>query len=178
MVQYATPTELAGRLEKDLDTYTATQALTLASAEFSAAADTWWGATTVTWTTDPYGCTELEPPFYPITAVSAVRVNGSVVTGWSLRNSRIYRTAGFGYRYSWPPDVADVDLTYGYTTTVPDDVKRAVLDMAAADYDNPTSVASEQIDDYRITYYTGSAIAASGRPWPEVAASYRGLLVA
>jgi hypothetical protein len=177
MVMYATPTELAGRLEKDLDTYTATQALTLASAEFSAAADTWFSSTSVTWTASSYGCTELELPYYPVTAVSAVRVNGVTVTGWSLRNGTLYRSAGFGYRYSWPPDVIDVDLTHGYTS-VPDDVKRAVLDMAAADYDNPTKVASEQVDDYRITYYNGTPIAPSGRPWAEVAASYRGLLVA
>jgi hypothetical protein len=177
MVMYATPAELAGRLQKDLDTYTATQALTLASGDFSVAADTWFAPTAVTWTTDVYGETLLRLPYRSVTAVSAVRVNGVVVTGWSLRNGRLYRAAGFGSWSSLQPDVAEVDLTHGLTAPS-DDVKRAVLDMAAADYDNPTKVASEQVDDYRITYYTGTPIAPSGRSWREVAADYRGIAVA
>ena len=39
---YATDTELAGYRKKDVDTYSATQVLTLASGLFSQAADTWW----------------------------------------------------------------------------------------------------------------------------------------
>jgi hypothetical protein len=48
MAQYATASELASYLQKDLDTATAVQALTLASADFSNAADTWFTPTTVT----------------------------------------------------------------------------------------------------------------------------------
>jgi hypothetical protein len=175
MAMYATPTELAGFLQQDLDTYTATQALTLASTEFAREADAAFSATTVTWGTDVDGCLLLEPPFRPITAVSQVRVNGAVVTGWSLRNNRLYRTSGFGWYYSVQPDYVEVDLTYGYTS-VPDDVKLAVLEIAAGRYSNPTGVASESIDDYRVQY-NGTPIS-PGLPWREVAASYRGLLVA
>lgn len=174
---YATPTELAGRLEKDLDTYTATQALTLASGEFSTVADTWWASTTTTWSTTVAGATEVRLPFNHVTAVSAVRVNGVAVTGWSLVAGVLYRTAGFGARNAYPPALLEVDLTHGYTSAS-DDVKRAVLDMAAADYDNPTRVMSERIDDYQVTYFTGTPIAPSGRPWREVAAGYRGIAVA
>lgn len=177
MVMYATPAELASRLQKDLDTATATQALTLASAEFSAAADTWFAATTTTWSAAAFGGTDIRLPFTNVTAVSAVRVNGVAVTGWVLVAGVLYRTAGFGTSGSYPPAALEVDLTHGYAT-VPDDVKRAVLDMAAADYDNPTKVTSERLDDYQVTYFTGSAIPPSGRPWREVAAAYRGIAVA
>ena len=175
MAMYATASELASYLQQDLDTASATQALTLASGDFSRAADTWWTPTSVTWTTDVDGCTVLEPPFYPITAVSAVRVNGLAVTGWSLRNGKLYRSAGFGARSSWPPDYAEVDLTHGYTAAT-DDVKLSVLEIAAGLYENPTGAASESIDDYAVKY-NGTPIA-PGRPWREVAADYRGIAVA
>jgi hypothetical protein len=177
MVMYATPTELAGRMQQDLDTYSATQALTLASGEFSVAADMWFVPTAVTWTTDVHGETLLRLPYRAVTAVSAVRVNGVVVTGWSLRNGRLYRAAGFGSWSSLQPDAAEIDLTHGLTAAT-DDVKRAVLDMAAADYESPVKVASERVDDYQVTYYTGTPIAPSGRSWREVALSYRGIAVA
>lgn len=176
MAMYASAAELASYLQKDLDTATATQALTLASGEFSSAAETWWAATTVTWTVDVDGSGVLEPPFKPITAVSAVRVNGTPITGWSLRNNRVYRPAGFGYRFSWPPDYAEVDLTHGFTGTVPDDVKLSVLEIAAGIYENPTGIGSETIGSYTVRY-NGTPIL-PGRPWREVAADYRGLLIA
>ena len=177
MAMYATPTELAGYLQQDLDTYTATQALTLASAEFNRAADTAFTPTNVTWTTDVWGHLTVELPFYPVTAVSAVRVNGVTATGWSLRNGRIWRPSGFGFPYSWQLDVLEVDLTYGYAS-VPDDVKLAVLEIAAANYEHPSTAISEQIDDYRTQYDPEHRIGPAGRPWQDVAASYRRLLVA
>jgi hypothetical protein len=175
MVQYATASELACYLQKDLDTASAVQALTLASADFSGAADTWFTATTTTWSTIyAHGCWELELPFRPVTSVSAVRVNGVVITGWTLRCGFLYRLAGFGYRYTLLPDQVDVDLTYGYAA-VPDDVKLATLEIAAGLFDNPTGVVSEAIDDYTVRY-NGTPIV-PGRPWRDVAASYRGLLI-
>jgi hypothetical protein len=177
MAMYATPTELAGYLKKDVDTYSATQALTLASGEFAAAADTAFTATTVTWTTQGGPGTDIQIPYRPVTAVSQVRLNGVVITGWTLRLNALWRTAGFGTWSAFPPDLVEVDLTHGYTTVF-DDVKLAVLEIAAGFYENPTGVAAEQIDDYRVTYYTGTPIAPSGRPWREVAAGYRGIAVA
>jgi hypothetical protein len=177
MAQYATATELAGYLQQDLDTYTATQALTLGTAEFIRAADTVFSATTTTWSSIVDGCTNLRLPFNDVTAVSAVRVNGVAITGWSLRIDVLYRAAGFGRYCMFPPDQADVDLTYGYTS-VPDDVKLAVLEIAAGVYDHPTSEISEQIDDYTVRYDPSKKISPAGRPWQDVAASYRGLLIA
>jgi hypothetical protein len=177
MALYATASELASYLQKDLDTSTATLVLTVASATFAREAETAFAATTVTYSDTVYGGGELELPYRQVTAVSQVRVNSAVITGWSLRLNTLYRSAGFGYRYAWPPDQVDVDLTYGYTT-VPDDVKGAVLEMAAQAYDVPVAaVSSEQIDDYAIRYATtggGIQLTASAAA---TAASYRGLLI-
>lgn len=177
MVMYATATELAGYLQQDLDTYTATQALTLASAEFTRVAETAFTATSATWSTIGDGCTELELPYNDVTAVSAVRVNGSTITGWTYRLGWLYRSAGFGYAYAWPPYQVDVDLTYGQTS-VPDDVKLAVLEIAGAAYEHPSAAVSEAIDDYTVRYDPEKKISPASRPWQDVAASYRGLLIA
>jgi hypothetical protein len=177
MAMYATPTELAGYLKKDVDTYSATQALTLASGEFTIAADTAFSATTVTWATQGGPGTDIQIPYRPVTAVSQVRLNGSVITGWTLRHNALWRSAGFGTWSAFPPDLLEVDLTHGYTTVF-DDVKLAVLEIAAGVYDHPdVSLASEQIDDYRYTKYNGTPIY-PGRPWRDVAADYRGIAVA
>jgi hypothetical protein len=177
MVMYATPTELAGYLQQDLDTYSATQALTLASGDFAVAADTAFSATTVTWATVGGSGTEIKIPYRPVTAVSEVRLNGSVITGWTLRHNKLWRSAGFGTWHAFPPDLVEIDLTYGLTT-VPDDAKLAVLEIAGSIYQRPDIlVSSEAVDDYRVTYYSGTPIY-PGRPWREVAAEYRGISVA
>lgn len=172
---YANESELASYLQQDLDTATATLALTTASATFSRAADVWFTATSVTWKATVAGATEIELPFNRVTAVSAVRVNGVVVTGWTLVNGVLYRTAGFGTAWAWPPAALEVDVVHG-EVTVPDDVKLAVLEIAGGIYSNPTGVVSESIDDYSVRY-NGTPIS-PGRPWRDVAADYRGLLIA
>lgn len=177
MAMYATATELAGYLQQDLDTYSATQALTLGTAEFIRVAETVFSATTTTWSSLADGCTELLLPFNDVTAVSAVRVNGVTVTGWTLRLDTLYRAAGFGRYGMFPPDQADVDLTYG-KTAVPDDVKLAVLEISAGFYDHPTAETSLTIDDYTVRYDPDKKISPAGRPWQDVAADYRGLLIA
>ena len=175
MAMYASAAELASYLQQDLDTATANLALTLASGEFAAAADTAFSATTVTWQVEGGPGTNIEIPYRPVTAVSQVRLNGVVITGWTLRHNALWRSAGFGTWYAFPPDLVEVDLTYGYTS-VPDDVKKAVLEIAAGLYDNPTGVGSEGVDDYTVRY-NGNPIL-PGRSWTEVAADYRGLLIA
>jgi hypothetical protein len=177
VAMYATPTELAGYLQQDLDTYSATQALTLSTAEFIREAETAFSPTTTTWTTVADGCTQIELPYNNVTAVSAVRINGVTITGWTLRVGSIYRAAGFGSRYGWPPDQGDIDLTYGYTA-VPDDVKLAVLEIASGTYEHPAGWVSETIDDYTVRYDPSKKISPAGRPWQDVAAGYRGVLIA
>jgi hypothetical protein len=177
MAMCATPTELAGYLQKDLDTYSATQALTLASGDFTAAADTAFVATNVTWSTLIGYTTAVDLPFSPVTAVSAVRVNGVAVTGFTLRKNGLYRSAGFGSWYAFIPNLFEADLTHGYTAAT-DDVKLAVLEIAGGLYEHPdVTVQSESIDDYRIARYSGTPVY-PGRPWREVAADYRGIAVA
>jgi hypothetical protein len=176
MALYASALELASYLQQDLDTSTATLALTTASAEFAREAGTAFTATTVTWTVQGGPGTDIEIPYKPVTAVSQVRLNGVVITGWTLRHNALWRRAGFGTWYAFPPDELAVDLTYGYTT-VPDDVKLAVLEIAAGLYEHPSSAVSETIDDYSVKYDAGSKLTA-GRPWREVAADYRGYLLA
>lgn len=185
MAMYATPTELAGALQKDLDTYSATQALERATERFVARARRrWdseaatWVATIGTWTTAATPGTELKLPFRNVTAVTAVKVNGvALAVDYTLRNDVLYRSAGFGDPSAWPPDEVTVELIYG-KTTVPGDVWDGVLSFAAELYEHPDPrVASEQIDDYAIRY-TGTPIQLSGRDWREVADYYRGVLVA
>lgn len=179
MVQYATSSELAGALQKDLDTYSATQALERASEQFSARANTRWVSTAGTWTTTSTFSTNLLIPARNVTAITAVKVNGvAIAVDYTLRRNRVYRLAGFGNPYAWPPDEVTIEYTYGLTT-VPKDVWDAVLSLAGDIYEHPDpGVASEQIDDYRTTFYTGIPITLSGRHWTEVADRYAGLLVA
>jgi hypothetical protein len=178
MALYATASELASYLQKDLDTASATLVLTVASGMFAREADTAFAATTKTWTTEVYGQGRVELPFKPVTAVSAVRVNSIAITGWTLRVDTIYRPGGFGYRYAWPPDQLDVDLTYGYAA-VPDDVKGAVLEMAAQAYDVPVgALASESIDDYAVRYATTGGGLRLTAYAADLAEGYRGLLLA
>jgi hypothetical protein len=90
-----------------------------------------------------------------------VRVNGTVLasTEYTLVMNNLYRVIGWGRIWGstvptapyvgFPPELVEVDHTYGYTT-VPDDVKGAVLETAGAMYTGPDiTTAAEQIDDYR-----------------------------
>jgi hypothetical protein len=178
MAMYATPSELASSLQKDLDTASATQALERASERFSRRARKRWTATAGTWKTTATYATRLAIPYRNITAITAIKVNGvAVPVDYTLRNGTVYRDLGFGDPYAWPADEVLFEFTYGLTTA-PDDVKDAVLSMAGEIYEHPDgSAVSETIDDYSIKY-DGRALQLSGRDWREVADHYRGILVA
>lgn len=179
MAMYATPTQLAGFLQKDLDSYSATQALETATERFSKRARTRWAATTSVYSFDATFSTSIALPYRPVTAITAVRVNGTpIAVDYTLRRNKLYRLAGFGNPYAWPPDAVEIEYTYGHTA-VPDDVRLGVLELAGSIYEHPDSgVVSESIDDYRVTYYTGNTIAPAGRSWQDIADHYAGLLVA
>lgn len=156
MVQYATPEDLASYIQSDVDTSTAVLLLELASAEFDQEADTTFTATTATWSEPGTGSRILEVPWRPIIAVTQVRVAGVIVTDYTRIKQNFYRSAGWGTWGAFPPDLVEIDLTYGYST-VPDEVKGAVLETAAAAYQQPaSSVAAESIDDYRVRYNAGT----------------------
>jgi hypothetical protein len=178
MVQYATATELAGYLQQDVDTYTATQVLTLASGQFSQAACTWFAPQTVTYTTTGTLCPSILLPFRPVTAVSAVRINSVAVTGWTLIKNTLYRAGGFGTHCAIPPDQVDIDLTHGYATPT-DDVKAAVIESAAAGYSVPVAaVIGESIDDYQVRYSTPGGGVQLTPSALKLAEQYRGTLAA
>lgn len=174
MAQYATAIELAGYLQQDVDTYTANQVLTLASGAFSEAACTWFEAQSTTFVTLGTLRRAIPLPFRPVTAVTAMRINAVVVTGYTLIKNTVYRPVGFGTPYLLTPDKVEIDLTHGYTS-VPDDVKSAVLETAASGYlQSNGTVVSERIDDYAVTFGTsggGVQLTSSAR---ELAMSYRG----
>jgi hypothetical protein len=178
VVQYATAAELAGYLQQDVDTYTANQVLTLASGQFSQAACTWFEPVEVTWTTTGTIGSSIRLPFRPVTAVSEVRVNGAVVTGWTLVKGKLWRAAGFGSSCKVPPDVVEIDLTHG-ETAVPDDVKAVILETGAAAYSVPVgAVIGESIDDYQVRYAAtggGVQLTTAAR---ELAQQYRGTFAA
>lgn len=179
MVQYATATELAGLLKQDVDTYSAEQVLRLASALFSRHARTWWAATAETYKTAGTAATRIELPYRPVTAVTALRVNGIVQTvDYTLRRHYVYRDGGFGDPWAWPPDEVQIDYTHGYTT-VPDDVKGAVLETAAQAYEIPVgALISETIDDWAVRYATTGGGLQLTKSAADLAAGYRGVLIA
>jgi hypothetical protein len=172
---YATASDLASFLQRDVDTATATLVLTKMSALFDARARTHWGGTVSTTYSKPgYGQIELVMPLGPLAAVSAVRVAGVTLTpgvDYAVIEQSVFRRSGFGIPWRFPPDLVEVDYTYGYAT-VSDDVAAAVLESAAAAYSSPDiSVASESIDDYSVRSVAGtggmtlSASAASLADW-------------
>jgi hypothetical protein len=151
---YPTPSDLASFLKQDVDTATATLALAKVTALFEARAKSHWGGTLSTTYSKPgTGCAEIIMPFAPLVAVVQVRVKGVVLTAgtdYTVIEQSLYRRIGWGRWSAFPPDLVEVDYTYGYAT-VTDDVAGAVLESAGAAYSSPDiTVVSESIDDYSV----------------------------
>jgi hypothetical protein len=148
---YATVAELASFIKQDVDTSTATLDLQLLSELFAKRAHTRFESTATTYAKAGVNAFEIILPFQPLIAVQAVRINGVTLTpvvDYTVIAPSVYRRAGFGRWRSFPPDLVEIDYTHGYTT-VPDDVKGAVLESAAAAYISPDiTTQSESIDDY------------------------------
>lgn len=146
MVHLATPEDLASYLQQDLDASTANLVLSVVSAAFEAAADTKFTSTTHTYTLQGYGQQEINLPRRPVIAVQSVTVDGLPVGDYVAIGADLYRLLRWGGTSTYASPVV-VTYTYGYTT-VPDDVRGAVLESAAAAYSNPQMVVRTQIDDY------------------------------
>lgn len=137
MTALATPTELAGFLQQDLDTYSATQALDVASQDIRTACG--WNISQETVTAQEFDGTGNQSIWIKtlnLTAVSAVVVDG---TALSPADYRFYRYGWLRRVYAyWPcfPKTVTVTYTHGYAT-VPDDVKGACLVLAASKYTAP-----------------------------------------
>lgn len=151
---YATVAELASFLKQDVDTSTATLAIQIASDLFAARAHTRFEPHSTTYSKPGYGSSELVMPFAPLIAVTAVRINGVTlvpVTDYTVIEQSLYRRVGFGVPWRFPPDLVEVDYTFG-ETTVPDVVKGVILETAGATYMNPDiTTKSESIDDYSVS---------------------------
>lgn len=176
---YASREELASYLQVPfVYNHTADLALNSATELFTTeAGGTRFGTTSSTVTLAAYGERELFLPG-PVAGVSAVRINGVAVTDYTRIGDVLYRSTRFGSRTAFPPDVVEVDLTSGYAA-IPDDVKYAVLEIAAAIYKNPSRAVSvtETIDDFTEAVRYGND--ESLRPgWRAVAAKYRAVVVA
>jgi hypothetical protein len=159
VVTYASASDLASFLQQDVDTATATLALTKATALFDQRAKSHWGGTlSTTYSKARSGEPEIVLPFAPLVTVSQVRINGVVVTStyYTVIEQSVYRRIGWGRWSAFPPDLVEIDYTYGYAS-ITDDVAAAVLETAAAAYAHPDpAVTSETIDDY--TYRTAPNI--------------------
>lgn len=153
---YATVAELASFIKQDVDTSTATLAVQVCSELFAKRAHTRFESTAATYSQPGMNAFQIVLPFQPLIAVSAVRITAfgsapQTVTDYSVIGPSVYRRLGFGKWWRFPPDLVEVDYTHGYTS-VPDDVKGAVLESAAAAYLNPDiTTKSESIDDYSVS---------------------------
>lgn len=179
MAMYASTAELASYMQQDLDASTATLALTIASDLFATRANTRFEATNATTYTRPGdGSCELFLPHTPVASVSAVRINGVAITDYTRIGDVLYRSAGFGWPYAFPPDKVEVDYTHGENAPT-DSVKGVVLETAAAIYSSPDiTVVAEQIDDYSVRTAANAGGFQLSQSAKDLADWYRGVLVA
>ena len=186
MVSYCTVSELASFLKQDVDTSTATLAIQLVSELFAKEAHTRFEQVTATYSQPGLNAFQIILPFQPLVSVQQVRITpfGAATqilvagTDYSVIGPAIYRKLGFGSWWRFPPDLVEVDYTHGYAS-VPDDVRGAVLESAAACYISPDiSTRNERIDDYSYRAEPNTGGASLSPNARIVAAYYAGALVA
>ena len=139
MAAFATPTELAGFLQQDLDTYSATQALNTASQAIRDHCGWTISQETISaQVLDSHGERSIWLPSLLLTAVGPVLEKGVTLTVTTDYDWTSYgRLIRSGY---WPNEARSVTVTYthGYST-VPDSVKGVCLAAAGRRYQNPES---------------------------------------
>ena len=149
---FATPEQLAGHLQVDLDRYTAEQALDRATARIQALTGQQFEAVAGDVHTATVRGDDLLLPQRPVTAVTTVAyrylttLTEQILTedvDWHLDGSRI---AWLGTR-DWPARIT-VTYDHGYAT-IPQDVVDACLEIATELYANPERLTTEAVDDYR-----------------------------
>lgn len=177
MTSLVTTTQLASRLQQDLDASTAQEAVDKASGLVQALARQTFSFVSqetivlvggerilhlperplVVDDSNPLSVTELGEfggiDIHLVENRDYSRVGNELTRGypwwWSSSSTRL-----MGWPYArplgvWSPRV-QVTYSHGYTT-IPDDVQGFVLDAAAVLYDNPTGLRSVSIDDYTET---------------------------
>lgn len=153
MAAFATPTELAGFLQQDLDTYSATQALDVASQAIRDHCG--WSITQETGvvaTLDGDCSRSLWLKTKLLTAVASVTEEGVAVaatTGFEWTDAG--QLIRIGRSWSWRPRSIVVTYTHGYAT-VPDSVKGVCLSVAGRGYSNPDGIKQETVGAVSVTY--------------------------
>lgn len=177
MVALITPTQLASRLQSDVDTSSAQDACDKASGLVRAVAQQQFDFVSQEVAVLSGGDRVLKLPQRPIivdtgpnllTVVEVGQFGGLDFICIEDRDySRIGNELTRGYAWYWNNTVrlmgwprmrplgvwapkVRVTYSHGYTT-VPDDVQSIVLDVAAILFDNPTGLRSVHIDDYTET---------------------------
>jgi hypothetical protein len=107
----------------------------------------------------------------PVTAVSAVTINGAPVSDWRLADGRLWRPCGWGVD-NGPAEVI-VTQTHGLPV-VPRDLVDLVcafagagIAAAAEGFASSVGKVAERIGDYSVTYAEGAAAVAAVMQVPE-----------
>lgn len=110
----------------------------------------------------------LDIPVRPVTAVSAVTLDGDTVTDYKVVDGSLWRACGWAL---WEPLEVEVSLTCGLPET-PATVVQLVCDLAIAGMQSATAgaidsrVVAERIDDYSVTFADGADLVASAMTVP------------
>lgn len=161
----ASPADLAAR-DVVLDPSVQTVMLAVASTVVRGAAGSPILAATSTVDLDGWGDQLLTLPGQPVSAVSAVEVDGEAVSDFRLLGGRLWRRCGWGRR-ECPVNVA-VTYTHGLAV-VPADIVDLVCNLTVAGANaladgegvrDPRAVM-ERIDDYQVTWGQGAEAVAS-----------------
>lgn len=111
----------------------------------------------------------LDLPGRPVSAVSAVTLDGVAVTDFKLVDGRLWRRCGWDW-CGTPREVA-VTMTHGLAT-VPPDIVQLVCDLAILGINTATAgaidprVITESIDDYSVTFSDAAGSVASAMTLP------------
>jgi hypothetical protein len=156
--QLITPAELASALHipfAQLDTAAAALGINAATAHVQLAA----GQRLVAVVGDQVelpGTTSwwLRLPERPVTAVTAVTLDGAAIADWTQHASRLWRDNGWQNCRTWQPSKVAVTYNHGYPTGDQklEPARSYVFPLAASVYDNPTLAEALAIDDYRASY--------------------------
>lgn len=156
MADLITVVELAAYMKQDLDTTSAQLAITgaqkavrrYATQEFTTAT---WSNVRLPLTWDHRFGYVIVLPQRPVTAVTAVAVNGSAVAfNVDFLRSRVAITSTIVNAPTGVEDQAVVSYTSG-ALAAPDDVKLVVQSVAARIYDNPLGERQWAVDDSSAT---------------------------
>lgn len=112
----------------------------------------------------------LDLPGQPVTAVSAVTLDGTAVTDHKLIHGRLWRLKEYGYDGCTPVKVV-VTMTHGLPAT-PVDIVQLVCDLAilgintAKDGAVDPRIVAESVDDYSVRFSPDAAAVASAMTVP------------